>query len=519
MLTEKRDLRTGVPLWLASGAPRLAPLRKGASPRPDVVVVGTGISGALVADALLNAGYSVLAADRRKPMSGSTPASTALLQSELDTPLLELTQKLGATTAARVWWRSAQAVQALCDRIADLRIECDFPPRTTLYLPGNVLDASALKVETLAHQKLGLRSVHIGREELRFMSGINKPGAILYEGNAEADPLKLVAGLWRNFLKNGGRLANDVEVTEVDSSRGAVSLATKSGATITAKHAVFCTGYELMKFARPRGYKVISTWVLATKQQPKNLWPSKSLIWEAADPYLYMRTTADGRIIAGGEDEPFSDDAKRDALIPEKIATIARKAKKLMPHADFTAEYAWAGSFGDSPTGIPAIGPVKRLPGCYAVLGFGGNGITFSMPPARMDTNSDTRPASEPGLEDAVLRLVRRSMQWAEAEFVLARAEAGGILRRFAAAVGVAMLAVCLTLVALVILAQAAVAALGEILAGPVYAGLAVGLALLVTVILLAFLARRLLSAPAKQSASPVLRWMTGATAHGKETP
>ena len=141
------------------------------------------------------------------------------------------------------------------------------------------------------------------------------------------------------------------------------------------------------------------------------------------------------------------------------------------------------------------------------------------MPPARTDTNSDTRPASEPGLADAVLRLVRRSMQWAEAEFVLARAEAGGILRRFAAAVGVAVLAVCLTLVALVILAQAAVAALSEILAGPAYAGLAVGLALLVTVILLAFFARRLLSAPAAQSASPVLRWMTGATAHGKETP
>ena len=112
MLTEKRGLRTGVPLWLAPGVPRLAPLQRGASPRPDVVVVGTGISGALVADALLNAGFSVLAVDRRKPMSGSTPASTALLQSELDTPLLELQKRLGKTDAARVWWRSAQAVQA-----------------------------------------------------------------------------------------------------------------------------------------------------------------------------------------------------------------------------------------------------------------------------------------------------------------------------------------------------------------------------------------------------------------------
>ena len=101
VLTEKRDLRTGVPVWLARKPPRLAAVHAIASQRADVVVVGTGISGALVADALLNAGYSVLAIDRRKPMSGSTPASTALLQSELDTPLLELQKKLGKTNAAR----------------------------------------------------------------------------------------------------------------------------------------------------------------------------------------------------------------------------------------------------------------------------------------------------------------------------------------------------------------------------------------------------------------------------------
>ncbi|MFN0194843.1 MAG: NAD(P)/FAD-dependent oxidoreductase [Aestuariivirga sp.] len=384
MLTEKRDLRTGAPLWLASGPPRLPRTRDGRSVRADVVVVGTGISGALVADALLNAGYSVLAVDRRKPMSGSTPASTALLQSELDTPLLELQKRLGKSVAARVWWRSAQAVQALSDRVADLDIDCDFRPRTTLYLPGKVLDVAALKREAEARQKLSLRSVYIGREELGLMCGIDKPGAILSDGNAEADPVKLVAGIWRNFLRMGGRMASDVEVTGVDQSRSMVWLETKDGKSVSAKHVVFCTGYELMKFARPKGYKVISTWVLATKPQPKNLWPSKSLIWEAADPYLYMRTTADGRIVAGGEDEPFSDDEKRDALIEKKIAAIARKAKKLMPAADFEAAFSWAGSFGESPTGIPAIGPVKGLPRCYAVLGFGGNGITFSMLAAQL---------------------------------------------------------------------------------------------------------------------------------------
>lgn len=139
------------------------------------------------------------------------------------------------------------------------------------------------------------------------------------------------------------------------------------------------------------------------------------------------------------------------------------------------------------------------------------------MPLARTEDTSGTQTAAAPGLPDAVRRLVEGSMQWAGAELVLARAEAAGILRRFAAAAGVAVLAVSLTLVALVILAQAAVAALANVLASPAYAGLAVGLGLILGVVILALLAWRLLSLPAVRPASPVLRWITGASARGKQ--
>jgi len=384
MLTRNRDLRTGTPLWLARGPPRLDIDTSLAGISADVVVVGTGISGALTADALLNAGLKVLAVDRRTPMAGSTPASTALLQSEIDMPLIELERKIGKARAARAWWRSAQAVQALRDRIDDLHLNCDYRPRASLYLPGNVLGVERLKLEAEARRRLGLRSAYVGRQRLHELSGIDKPGAILTQGNGEADPLKLAAGLWRHFLAKGGRMVAGVTVTEADQVRSSVRLTTSDGQHIVARHAVFCTGYELVAQAKPRGYKVISTWVLATKAQPARVWSSRSLIWEAADPYLYLRTTTDGRIIAGGEDEPFSDEGQRDAMIADKIAAIGRKAKRLMPLVDFAVDYAWAGSFGESPTGLPAVGPIDGLPRCYAVLGFGGNGITFSMLAAQL---------------------------------------------------------------------------------------------------------------------------------------
>lgn len=382
--SQKRDLRTGRPLWLARKPAPFKTDESAAGISADVVVVGTGVSGALVSDALLNAGLSVLALDRRDPMSGSTPASTALLQFELDTPLTELSRKIGKSDAARAWLRSAQAVRALQERINDLQIRCSLAERSTVYLPGNKLGIRQLKLEAAARERLGLRSAFIDRHHLHQLTGIAKPGAILSQGNAEADPVLLVAGLWRSFLRRGGRMVANVEVTAVEQTHSRVRLETKDGQVIVAKHVVFCTGYELMKFARPKGYKIISTWALATRPQPGRIWPSRSLIWEAADPYLYMRSTADGRVIVGGEDEPFSDEALRDKLIPAKIVAIARKAKRIFPGIDFKPDFAWAGSFGESPTGLPAIGPIRELPRCYAVLGFGGNGITFSMLAAQL---------------------------------------------------------------------------------------------------------------------------------------
>jgi glycine/D-amino acid oxidase-like deaminating enzyme len=95
-------------------------------------------------------------------------------------------------------------------------------------------------------------------------------------------------------------------------------------------------------------------------------------------PYLYIRTTKDGRVIRGGEDEEFSDEAKRDALIPEKTAILSAKLAKLFPRLDATADNAWTGCFGGTVDDLPSISPLPGMANCYGVLAFGGNGITFS---------------------------------------------------------------------------------------------------------------------------------------------
>lgn len=172
----KRNLRTGTPLWLRRGAPRIGHLPLAHNLRVDVAIVGAGISGALIADAMLSAGQSVAVFDRRGPVKGSTPAGTALLQFEIDTPLTTSTRKIGRDRAVRAWLRSATAVEALRGRIADL----------------------GLRREVDAHERVGLRSAFIGRELLRERTGIEGRGAIWSNGAGELDPLALTTGLWRS---------------------------------------------------------------------------------------------------------------------------------------------------------------------------------------------------------------------------------------------------------------------------------------------------------------------------------
>jgi glycine/D-amino acid oxidase-like deaminating enzyme len=379
---EHRDLRTGRTVWEAVRLPLLPRSDLRRTIETDILIVGAGITGAIVADVLTQAGFTVAIAERRAPLRGSTVASTALLLGEIDTPLTIMADRIGRRDAARAWLRSRRAVPDLARR-AD-GIACDWAQRDALYLAGDVLDAQALKKEAEARQGIGWPCEYLGKKELQRAYGIARDGAIRSSDNAEVDPVRLAAGFLRRALARGARIFAPAEITEVMPSPRQVTARARNGFAFKASALIYASGYELPRLVPRAGHRVVSTWTMATTPQPDRLWSSRCLIWEASDPYLYMRSTRDGRVVIGGEDEDFSNEAARDALTGRKIAALGRKLQALFPALDARAEFAWAGSFGDSRTGLPAIGRLRGKPSCFAVLGFGGNGVTFAMIAAQL---------------------------------------------------------------------------------------------------------------------------------------
>jgi glycine/D-amino acid oxidase-like deaminating enzyme len=350
----------------------------------DILIVGAGISGALIAYALARDGHRVAIVDRRGALMGSTPASTALLLFEIDTPLIHLKRKLGAQPAERAWLRSKGALDALYQLTRREKIDASMSLHPSVYLAGSILDASGLAKEVRARERLGLPSRHLDRSALRSCFGLSRSAAILSDNNIAADPRARASGFLRRALQLGTKLFAPHEIVDIQSGRHAALAVTKDRFTIESRQIVLCTGYELPKIVPVHGHSIVSTWVIATKPQPKDLWPDECFIWEAADPYLYLRATVDGRIICGGEDEEFADEARRDAQLNKKAKVLEKKLAKMLPKVDPHAEFAWTASFGQSNTGLPSIGPIPGHSRCYAVLGYGGNGITFSMLAAQL---------------------------------------------------------------------------------------------------------------------------------------
>jgi len=50
-----------------------------------------------------------------------------------------------------------------------------------------------------------------------------------------------------------------------------------------------------------------------------------------------------------------------------------------MPGIVFKKEFIWSGTFGKTKDSLPYIGAYKKTPNTYYALGFGDNGITFSL--------------------------------------------------------------------------------------------------------------------------------------------
>lgn len=375
------DLKSGYPYWAVKNGLMYAFPQLDADLSCDVVVVGAGITGALIADELAGHGHDVVVVDKRDVCWGSTSASTALLQYEIDTHATDLARRYDQASALLAYQSCLSAISEV-GAVAHAVGDVDFAMCKSLYYASNRADHQRLTDEFNWRKQHGFPVHWLNRKALKNDYGLAAPAAILSSVAARVDPYRLASRLLRRMQRQSTRVFDRTQIKTITATTRSVLLTTDRGLSIRAGHAVIASGYEAQSWLRQRVALNRSSYAyISDPVDRSNLgWLATTLLWESSRPYLYFRSTGDGRLLVGGEDDDRDIPASRDRLVDRKAATLQRKIARLFPQLQVEPTFAWAGKFAETSDGLPLFGRHPQYgPRVLFALAYGGNGITYSM--------------------------------------------------------------------------------------------------------------------------------------------
>lgn len=375
------DLKSGYPFWAVKNGLMHAFPPLAQDMRCDVAVIGGGITGALIADELSAHGFDVAVLEQRDIGWGSTAASTALLQYEIDTHMIDLAKRYDEPSAARAYLACAKSIEQLRALAGEVR-DVDFAMQKSLYYASRNRDVDVMRAEYALRKKHGLNVDWLEPAELKSRYALSAPGAILSDLAARIDPYRMAYRLLARVLKRGSKVFDRTVIDTINTTTRGVTLRSVDGTQVRCQHVVLAAGYANQRWLRRKVAKNRSSYAFITDPIAATSLGelAGTMMWESARPYLYMRSTGDGRLLVGGEDDAHDVPARRDKRVDGKARTLTKKVQKLFPQLPMKPAFSWAGTFAETEDGLPFFGAHPQYGRrVQFAMAYGGNGITYSM--------------------------------------------------------------------------------------------------------------------------------------------
>ena len=355
------DLKSNEPFWLVkNGIINSYPSLK-EDEECDVLIIGGGITGSLIAHQMVKDGYQTILIDRREISNGSTSATTSMLQYEIDVPLYELIELIGRNGAVASYKACSDSIDHLEKICNEIKSEAGFTRKESLYFASKRKDVSWLKEEFEARKEAGFEVKWLEPAEIEEAYEIkNTFGAILSQQGASVDAFLLAHEILQFNVKRSLKVYDKTEMKSVKYKDDFNIVTTATEQKIKAKKIIYCVGYESTNLIKEDFVQLKSTYAIVSEIDEKHIQHlNKTLFWNTDEPYLYMRTTDDNRLLIGGGDESFRNPIKRDALINKKEKEILKILGKIKSDYEFYTDFTWAGTFGETKDGLPYIGEHK----------------------------------------------------------------------------------------------------------------------------------------------------------------
>ena len=346
----------------------------------EVIIVGGGVTGSIVGYYFSKNNIPAVILEKERIAHGSTSITTSLLQYELDSNARDLEEYTSLENIITSYKLGLKALDELDEFIKEYGNKCKYEKKDTLLYTSKECEVKAMEEEYKTRKNAGIDVKFISKEDNPFSLDI-KGGVYGVNGGAQLDPYEYTHQLLEVSCNMGLQVFENTEVMDINYEQDGVEVTTSFGYKVRGKKVIIATGYNTERFTKRNfGAKTV-TYNIATKPV-KNFdgWFNRVLIRDNCDPYNYFRTTADNRIIAGGEDVDFYTNIKNEKLAKEKYSILLNRIKNMFPNIkDIEIDYEYCGGFISSQDNLGYIGEDPNHKNLWFCLGYGANGILFAI--------------------------------------------------------------------------------------------------------------------------------------------
>ena len=344
----------------------------------EVAIIGGGVTGAILGHYFTKKNIDTVILEKGRIAHASSSITTSLLQYELDENADALMEMLSAEDIASAYELGLFALEELRDIIKSYGNKCYYKKVDCLLYSAKKDRVKQIVKEYEFRKKHGFDVSLLDERNKDF--DIDFEMALLsHGGGAVLNPFLFAHMLIDENRDRGLRVYENSEAIKIDYNSEWATVICSYGKKVRCKKVILATGYNTERFvSRSFGTKYI-TYNLVS--DPLNIGKrfADTIFRDDNDPYHYFRTTHDGRVIFGGEDNLYADDIEMEKLSERSYdkleTTMLSTLKKYKPNV----EYRTLGAFTTTKDNLGFIGVSPEHKNLWLCLGYGANGILFSM--------------------------------------------------------------------------------------------------------------------------------------------
>jgi glycine/D-amino acid oxidase-like deaminating enzyme len=288
--------------------------------------------------------------------------------------------------AARAYYDATLLGMEQIRRFVELHgVECDLEMNGILVLATEERQLAALGAQKRRFDAMGLDATLLDRAAARravaserFVGGLREPH------HAILNPAKLARGMKQVIEKLGVEVFERSKVMRIEAG-APVRIITEFGELEASAAAITLNGYapQIGLFRNrliPLCNYVAATEPLSEAQRAAIGWNDRESLVDMRVQFMYLRLTADNRIVFGGESSPyFYDSSPSSGNYRPALAKLQRSLLVTFPQLEgvrFT--HGWGGTMGITADFMPSVGAFEGTKNLFYAAGFNGEGVVIT---------------------------------------------------------------------------------------------------------------------------------------------